>query len=148
MLKLCRPDNLPTKDDHKKRLGDNLRFWMNESHQVWTIDPQDKIVLSTESKSATPEDIAAAASDALHAEVYDDIYASKNHDTYPLFRCLGAILAVDQYTIGLDKTLSNKELEDLFSRTHRMIPRRSMYWLMVIFSVIWKRYRMEVTSST
>jgi len=122
IMEQCRPDNLPTVKDHEKRFGGNLRFWMQETHQLWTVDMQARLVLARESELATPEDIAAATCEVLHAELYDDIFKSKNHDIYPLFRCLGAILATDQYTVGSDKTLNHQELEDLFSRYRLKYP--------------------------
>lgn len=116
LLELCRPRNLPTKNDHIKRFSDNLRFWMQESHQLWREDENSKIVLSGTVGGISPEDIASATSDAIHSETYTGLYESKNHDVIPLFRCLGAILITDQYTIDSGAALNNSELDKLFSR--------------------------------
>ena len=113
---ICRPETLPTKPDHQKRLSDNLRFWMQEPHQLWREDDNSKLVLSRQVDEASPEKIASATSDALHSEVYADLFESRNHDVIPLFRCLGAILVADRYTIESGDSLNNAELDELFAR--------------------------------
>lgn len=113
---LCRPAHLPTKEDHKKRFAENLRFWGQQTHQLWDVDEKSRLVLLNGAASATPEDIAAATSDALHKEIHDDLFKTKNHDTTPLFRCLGTILVADAYTFDSGVTLTNAELDQLFTQ--------------------------------
>lgn len=114
---LCRPPNLPTKDDHQKRFGDNLRFWMHESHQLWRESDESKLVLTLLTVSDTPEAIATATYEVLFAERFDNIFVPKNHDTTPLFRSLGVIMASDQYTVASERTLDNKAVGDLFGKS-------------------------------
>lgn len=116
LQKLCRPEYLPTKPDHQKRFGENLRFWMDESHQLWQKNEDSKLELIQSGPSATPEDISTATWGALLRQRYEDLFNPKNHDVTPLFRSLGAILASDQFTITSDKTLDNAAIDDLFGR--------------------------------
>jgi hypothetical protein len=116
LQKLCRPEYLPTKTDHEKRFGENFRFWMDESHQLWKENEESKVELLRPRDSATPDDISGATWEALLSQRYDNIFKPKTHDVTPLFRSLGAILVSDQFTATSNRLLDNVAIDELFGR--------------------------------
>lgn len=112
---LCRPENLPDTRTGGARFGNNLKFWMKESHQLWRENGELKLELSRISKSENPEAIATVTNEALFAPKIDDIFGvDDKHDTEPLFRSLGCLLASGSFLFNSNQAINIPNLDKFF----------------------------------
>ena len=117
---LCAPPSLPALPDHKKRFPDNLRFWMKDSHQLWHEDKNAKLVLTRVATSEDPTAIAVVTNEALFANPAETIFGKKDkNDTEGLFRALGCVLAVDQFTIEGKRRLNRQNMQEFYAEQLR-----------------------------
>jgi hypothetical protein len=116
ICQLCRPDNLPTKPNHEKKFIDNLTFWMDDSHQLWKENSESRLELARKCKNGNPQEVADLVMDAILAPNIQHIFNNDSHSTEHLFRTLGLLLAVDDFTPHSGKTMGNSELASQFSK--------------------------------
>ena len=116
ICQLCRPANLPTKPNHEKKFSENLRFWMDDSHQLWKENSESKLELARKCENASPQEVADLVMDAILAPNIQHIFDNDSHSTEHLFRTLGLLLAADEFTADSGKTMGNSELTNQFSK--------------------------------
>ena len=113
--KLCRPENLPTRKDHRKRFGENLSFWMEPSHQLWDENENSKLRITRKSRDESPSAIAEVTNDALFAEEISSLLEKNISNTEGLLRSLCCILASDRFLFNSQEIIDNDSLQSLFS---------------------------------
>ena len=98
--KLCRPENMPTLPNQRKRFGENLRFWMEPSHQLWDENESSKLQITRRSRDESPSAIAEVTNDALFAGEISSLLEKDICHTEGLLRSLCCILASDIFVIN------------------------------------------------
>lgn len=116
LLSLCRPETLPTKDDHWKRLTGEIKFWSKPEHALWHIDGDDNITLVNDTESTTP--LVAEISDIVRQVIFsmplESIFEQGGVDGIDqLMRILCLLLATDRFVPPHGSLLDKNSLRGL-----------------------------------
>jgi len=112
---LCRPATLPDSANAEKKFGENLRFWLDEDHQLWSRDDEGKLGIKVTEDWKNPSAIAVAANKALFATPIHNITESDQKATEGLFRALAGLLASDYFSFSTGRRMGNRELDNFFA---------------------------------
>lgn len=110
---LCRPDNLSTNDNQRKKFKEELDFWMEDGHQLWRKNSDDRLCIAHVTDDSSLNSIAMLTNDALFVSRVGDLFGARTHDARDLFIYMSCILSDDRFLPNSPGVLDNSSLDNI-----------------------------------
>jgi len=97
ITELCRPIKLGINKNQREKFGKELEFWMEEEHQLWCLDADEKLCLVHSKAQPTPSSIAVMINNILYVSKIKNLFGKTEHDAQDFFIYMSCILSQDKY---------------------------------------------------